>query len=356
MQSTIFQNNIHLLRGVAILLIVCNHAARSNFSWIQVDKGLLARFIDIFLFKNCTIIFVFISGFLFQLLIEKYSYKSYILKKIKYVVLPYLIMSLPMFLVIPLIIGTKSIDSWHFIHFKQPLQKIVLGFLTGSTSLSYWYIPFICIVYCFFPIFVLMNKFPKLYFLLIPSLCIATITGRPVMDNNPLQSFVYFLPSYLIGIIFARCSHTIRYRNGKIIGITSLIISIFLVLPQVLISAEHGNSYIVETIANTHTFDANLFQKIFLAFFLFYNLPTKIKGINFLLAKLADASFAIFFIFDYVHIGTCYLLKLSKIDLLITPSIGTCFIYFLFVIAFSYFIAICTKQIFGKYSRFVIGW
>lgn len=356
MQNTIFYNNIHLLRGIAILLIVCNHAARSNFSWIQVDKGLLASFLDIFFFKNCTIIFVFISGFLFQLLIKKYSYKSYILKKVKYVVLPYLIMSLPMFLVIPLIIGTKSLDSWHFVHFKQPLQKIVLGFLTGSTCLSYWYIPCICIVYCCFPIFVLMNKFPKLYFLLIPSLYIATIIGRPITDNNPLHSFGYFLPSYLIGIIFARYSHTIKYRNGKIIGIISLIISIFLVLPQVLFSTEYGSNYIVETITNTQIFDANLFQKIFLAFFLFYNLPTKINGVNFLLAKLADASFAIFFIFDYIHIGTCYLLKISKIDLLIIPSIGICLIYFLFIIVFSYSIAVCIKKISGKHSRFVIGW
>jgi probable poly-beta-1,6-N-acetyl-D-glucosamine export protein len=265
-------------------------------------------------------------------------------------------MSLPMFLVIPVIIGTKSLDSWHFTHFRQPLQKIVLGFLTGSTSLSYWYIPFICVVYCCFPIFVLMNKFPKLYFLLIPLLCVATIAGRPVINNNPLHSFVYFLPSYLIGIISARYSHTIRYRNGKIIGFLSLIISIFLVLPQILFSTEHSNNYIVEIIANAQVFDANLFQKIFLAFFLFYNLPTKINVVNFLLAKLADASFAIFFIFDYIHIGTCYLLKISKVDLLIIPSIGMCLIYFLFVIVFSYSIAVCIKQISAKYSRFIIGW
>jgi hypothetical protein len=61
MQNTIFQNNIHLLRGVAILLIVCNHAARSNFSWIQVDKGLLARFIDIFFSR---IVLLFLSLYL----------------------------------------------------------------------------------------------------------------------------------------------------------------------------------------------------------------------------------------------------------------------------------------------------
>jgi probable poly-beta-1,6-N-acetyl-D-glucosamine export protein len=356
-KPSIFYYNIHLFRGLAILLVVFHHTARTNFSnWLQLDPGIIPHFIDTFALRNCTVIYVFISGFLFQALIERYSCLPYFTKKIKYVILPYLIMSLPMVFMVPLIIGTNLLESLHYTHLKQPIQRIVWGFLVGNTVPSYWYIPVICLLFCCAPIFVWMNRFPKLYVLIIPLLYIATISGRPTMETNPFQNFAYFLPTYMVGILFAKYHHLLGKKNRSKIACCSLSISIILALLQVTILKGYGTVLILSYTTDYFAFDINIFQKLFFCFFLVNYLPTRSNWLNSSLAKLSDASFAIFFIHDYINLGIYYLVKSWSLDLSIPTGIGTHLAVFTFVLSFSYFVALLIKQLSGRYSRLIIGW
>ncbi len=277
-----------------------------------------------------------------------------IVKKTKYIVAPYIIMSLPMALTIALFSKTRYVDSLNFI---QAIKNIAFGFLVGSTVPSYWYIPFVCLIFCCAPIFALTNKFPKLYLSIIPLLYLAAITGRPFPVTNPFHSFVYFLPVYLIGMVFAKYHHLIVKRNRKIVGFVSLSISIVLTLIQVSISHSYGTVFFLNNAQYHFAFDINLFQKVFLCFFLFNVFPTQSSLTNSWLTKLADASFAMFFIHDYLSFVLQYLSKKCwNFDLLSSPNIGILLIFFVCVFSFSYLIAIWMKQISGKYSRFIIGW
>src|SRR5690606_5585731 len=89
-KKPVFLNYIHYLRGLAILLIVGIHC-RISFPW---EHKIEARIFESLL-DNSTIIFIFISGFLFQhLFVNNFNFRKYLVKKLKFVILPYLLVSI----------------------------------------------------------------------------------------------------------------------------------------------------------------------------------------------------------------------------------------------------------------------
>ena len=87
-----FLNYLHHFRGFAILLIVGVHC-RTSIAWPQES---ITHDVFFYALDFATILFVFISGFLFQYLNQQnLDYPSYLLKKIKHVIIPYVIVSIP---------------------------------------------------------------------------------------------------------------------------------------------------------------------------------------------------------------------------------------------------------------------
>jgi peptidoglycan/LPS O-acetylase OafA/YrhL len=86
-----FQGDIHRLRGVAILVIVATHCA-TIFTWNQhpFAHGLVQD-----LFDNSTLIFMFISGFLFHHNSRNFHYSRYLRTKLRNVIAPYVIAAAP---------------------------------------------------------------------------------------------------------------------------------------------------------------------------------------------------------------------------------------------------------------------
>jgi probable poly-beta-1,6-N-acetyl-D-glucosamine export protein len=350
----VFHYNIHLLRGLAILIIILHHTHAPSFaSWIKPESGTIAHFVGTFFLGNGTILYVFISGFLFQVLIEKYSYKKYLLTKIKYIFLPYLIMSSISILLAPLITGKKNIFFLNYEQFGEVIQRIALDLLTGNIASSYWYIPFICLIFLCAPIFVIINRAPRLYRLIFPLLCISIIVGRPITHPNPFHSLIYFTPIYMVGMFFAKYNYSISLKYRKLFGFYSLIVLLIMSLIQACISGagNHLNDLSTYLINGT-----SILHRILLCFFLVNNLPSRIVWIDHLLGKFANASFGMFFVHDYVNSSICYILRYTKLYTAIYPSAGVHFIFFLLVLALSYSVAFCIKKVFGQYSRFIIGW
>ena len=92
MKDKKFLHYIHYFRGIAILFIVGLHACIS----LKWGEAILQRKLAWVLFNNGTILFVFISGYLFyHLSKDKFDYFEYLKKKFLYVIFPYLIVSVP---------------------------------------------------------------------------------------------------------------------------------------------------------------------------------------------------------------------------------------------------------------------
>src|SRR5688500_9095908 len=92
MQDKKFLHYIHYFRGAAILLIVGLHACIS----LKWGDAVLQRKLALVLFNNGTVLFVFISGYLFYHLNKNhFDYVDYLKKKFLYVIIPYLVVSIP---------------------------------------------------------------------------------------------------------------------------------------------------------------------------------------------------------------------------------------------------------------------
>src|SRR5260221_3946657 len=83
---------INSLRGVAILFIIVMHGALL-FDWHEPPEVSVRAMR--WLLGNATVMFVFISGFLFQHLSSRFIYRRYLKIKLERVMLPYAIISIP---------------------------------------------------------------------------------------------------------------------------------------------------------------------------------------------------------------------------------------------------------------------
>jgi len=83
-------NSINYFRGIAIIIIVAGHCLTlSNFSYNSFFGITILN-----LTQGGTSLFVFISGFLFHHIFYQYfDFKKFMLKKIKYVLSPYIFLS-----------------------------------------------------------------------------------------------------------------------------------------------------------------------------------------------------------------------------------------------------------------------
>src|SRR5690349_6718767 len=90
-RTAAFLPHLHRLRAIAILMIVALHCT-AFLSWTEhpLFNRVLRELLD-----NSTVLFFFISGFLFQYLSESFSYQDYLAKKFRNVLLPYLIVATP---------------------------------------------------------------------------------------------------------------------------------------------------------------------------------------------------------------------------------------------------------------------
>lgn len=82
---------VEQFRALAIVMIVAGHAWYMQ-DW---DRGSLAARLSLTIATNGTYLFVFIAGFLFQHLLPKFETWRYYRSKLRNVVLPYLIVSIP---------------------------------------------------------------------------------------------------------------------------------------------------------------------------------------------------------------------------------------------------------------------
>ncbi|WP_340121424.1 acyltransferase [Methylobacter svalbardensis] len=343
-------NSFDYFRGLAILFIVAGHSC-AYWTMESFYEKVFANLIT-----GGTTFFVFISGFFFHhVFYSKFRYKQFILKKAKYVLLPYTLLSLAGIMCFVFYLDrppyaevfiTDQTNTWY-----QYIWLCVQYWWTGSILDAYWYIPFIMIIFALSPLFIKQIQLPiKVQFgLFIFLLCVSSLVQRPAHNLSPMHSVIYFFPVYMLGIM---CSiekvRVFKFIDGKsvILGLSVVLMSV----AQILIYNQYGNFH-KETIFSYEGIDMIIFQKILMCFFLL-SVTQKFenKDIPFL-KYTAAASFTIYFthpwilyFFDYLSVFERFNFLPGTLGFLATVPLIT---------AISLAIAVIFKWTLASKSRFV---
>ena len=341
-------NSVNYFRGIAIFIIVLGHCY--DLSRWEVSGNLEEIFYSISL--NGSVYFVFISGFLYHYIFyHKFDFKKFMEKKAKHVLLPYLLFSaLPILYVVFLGNGgTYLPESLQ----AKPFLAVVWYFLTGRISYAYWYIPMAFLIFAISPLIneiIRSDWMPQIAALL---LGISLVVHRPIDNINPIHSFIYYLPVYLIGIL-----SSIHYRGicafleSKVSKAILIAIALNLSIIQVLVFNVSGNFH--KQFWSISVPDVNLLQKVLLCFLLVSILDRYEDTDLTLFKKTAETSFAVYFIHPFLInalISMTYRLNFDyqgNIFLLILTA--------LMISSMSMGIALCFKAVFKQNSCYLVGW
>src|SRR5690606_9129329 len=122
-----FLETVHLFRGVAILAVVATHVL---FELHWPDDARIAFKSCLSVVQNGTVFFVFVAGLLFRHLAYRFEYRSYLLSKLKYVLVPYVLVSLP-FVFVQYVRGFGLFRPDVQRPFDSTTLHVFLAYLTG---------------------------------------------------------------------------------------------------------------------------------------------------------------------------------------------------------------------------------
>jgi len=344
-----FLNYLHYFRGFAIILIVGVHC-RTSMAWPEESfmHDLLFYGLDF-----ATILFVFISGFLFQYLHqEKLDYSSYLLKKVKHVILPYIIVSVPA-LLDKLFIETDA--PWMTDLYKSlsmPLQ-VVYMLATGKHSGPFYFIPMISIIFILAPLFFKLQKskvFSVIAFVVIAAGMFSYNYGYYA---TIWESLIYFIPVYVFGTWAG------RYRT-RVVDLKPYLLLLFVLAYLAIFYLEMIdviNVYRLKTFGEpqyfTPEFNWGKFKVMCLAIILL-NIFYRLRKYRFnTLMVLGNFSFGIYFIHIYFINATELFLRYFLIS--IQQNLIIFLIYTSAVIFASMLSIYVVKKIVGVRSRLIVG-
>lgn len=329
-----FLSYIHNFRAIAILFIVALHC------YTVLGPG-----IEPTILKRGTLLFMFISGFLFQYLSGNYSTHNYWLKKLYYVILPYLVVSTP-------IIAVRVITHHHssevqglFPTFSQwPFWAKIMGYyFTGLHLVPLWFIPMICFYYLLAPAFIFLDRQAKAYYVLPLFLALSLYITRSPETYRIDLAFVHYLSIYLLGMFVSRyCAEFLRVTQ-KIWPILYLVtlglVATGFILPASYLSYSEQFLYV---------------QKLLLCWMLIHFFWRASVYFPKKLGVLSDMSFGIYFLHYYL----LFIIEVFEYKgyLSVKNNFTTFCLIFGSDLLFCFFILSVGKRIFGRKSRYLVGY
>jgi len=330
-----FINYIHNFRGVAILFVVAGHLL---LEW--QPHAPIHRFMEVF-WENGTVLFVFIAGYLFQHLSRKFEYGSYLVKKLQNVILPYFVVSLPIIVyrlvthdypgyILLMEAGFPSWPAW---------EKITWFMLHGGHLQPLWFVPMISLFYLAAPLFIYIDRHPRLYWTLIAFCAVSFLVVREPFNDIP-RMFVHFISVYVFGMFMS------RYRQEYL----EFAKKYYWLITAFTILAFTANLVWYEQYNNPLEY---LDKMLFCCFFLYW-LWRLDRYVPAFFSLLADVSFGLFFI----HYYTLLVVKAIYERVAGHPIPGN-IVYWtidlVLVMVGSVLFIQAVRKLFPKQSRYLIG-
>tara|TARA_R110000868_G_scaffold98237_2_gene270240 strand:+ start:5945 stop:6997 length:1053 start_codon:yes stop_codon:yes gene_type:complete len=346
--------SITILRAIAIVLIVGSHC--QNISNIIPSNFIHRLLINIT--AGGTVVFVFLSGFLFHhVFYLKKRINIFLKKRVGRLLVPYLVLS-----IIPIAYKIYSQPNFwsSYIHHEKTgilneyIYPIFLFLIGGDHLVAYWYISFAMLLILCYPLHTMFIKtnYKVQILILAITLSISLIVQRPPpLSLLSIQSLVYFTPVYLFGISCSIYKERIySFFRGK----EHLFLFPFLII--LLLQTYFG----IEGNAEKNFFsyegiDSILPQKIFLCLFLMVWLRRFSGFDNKYVVLLANTSFAIYFLHGYV-LRLLYIIKEHLEIEEFSQPILIFFISLVLLILISLLLAIAIKKIFKDKSFYITGY
>jgi hypothetical protein len=332
--GSMFLNYINNLRAIAILFIVAGHCLDA-FRWSQEPLISLLEFI----YKNGTLLFVFISGFLFQHLAHRFGYRKYLLTKVKYIILPYLLVSIPAIVYFTILHNRCNLPESFYTH--SIVLQIAEFYFTGSHVASFWFIPMISIFYVLSPLLVKLDADGRWYCLCPLFMLVSLLVPR---GETILVNFVHFFSVYVLGMWFSRTREWLIPRVARHVW---------------ALLALYGASVVIFAVGGRFSgpfSGLSYFSKLILCLSLLslaYRYDKFLgKGGDF----LASISFGIFFIHSYILQGIKHSIGGSLMGVLpFDGSMQYHLLLFLIVVSLCSIVIVMERSIAGRYSRNLIG-
>ena len=332
-----FNYSLENFRGIAIIFVMLSHILS-----IQ-SMGKASNYL-FFFFVDATAWFVFISGYLFYLLeVNKFNYLDYLNKKLKYVVLPYLILSIP-------VIFIGLCFSRNVLYDLNPFQYTIWSLITGGMIVApMWFIPMIVIFFLLTPVFNAMSKSKIIYILTFIGLLFSIFSSRPVHNTNPFLSFLHFSGFYLFGISAAKSIDFLDAltptAKRRIIVISFIM---FFLAGACYQGIENGPGGFYDSLGLINYIIVGKLALLIAIFFIFEKFFNKKK---IFIGYLAKISFGLFFIHGFMSqifgkflqnstYSSPFIKLLTEIGVVVFVSVAVVFLL---------------KLIMGKWSRYVIG-
>ncbi|UTW56304.1 acyltransferase [Kordiimonas sp. SCSIO 12610] len=337
-----FLDNVHRFRGIAIFCIVAAHSLH-NFNW--PEGSLILTMIDS-LMNQSSVWFFFIAGYLFQHLSKGYETKRYFKTKIRNVITPYLIVSIPA-LIASLTFFDQSMPDG-FSDYSLPIQ-IGLFLISGQHLAPFWFVPTIALLYLLAPLLIKSDRLGWPYYSLIVLIPLSFYLGRDgVLIHFGLNGYfgalskaMYLFPAYYFGMF---CSH----HRETITALTNRA-QIPLLLLAVLAYALTALGAIPEL---SPIFIFKLSTALLLLVWI-----NKIHFPRFSHIDLvADLSFGIFFVHGYFLAATKLVLSYAGTASGMLPASLPLYLAFtVMVTILSVLSLVLVKRLTGKSSRLIIG-
>lgn len=328
-----FLGYIHYFRALAIFFIVAGHSI-DNFLWL--DNSTLERVLRIVI-SNGSTLFVFIAGYLFQHLLVKYNTKKYVISKLKNVIIPYFIVSIPAIIIFVFYQQREAV--WEGFYDNPQWLQVFLFYLTGKHLAPLWFIPMITLFYLVAPLLAKADKNEKIYYLLPLFILISCLVSRGL----PYQSFVHFFSAYLLGMY---CSK-FKISVNLILQNTNFLIGSFLLVVAFIFSEFYFTTGYMTYYNHLQKLCLSLF---FLGLFIKFNPHLTSKYIS----TVADTSFGVFFIHSYLVTGTKLIYEKAYGHL---PEGNIVFhiIISIVLLMTCVFLIVQIRRVFGKNSRYLVG-
>ncbi len=332
---------IHYFRAFAIICIFIVHTWTYPESETNSYSARLLVAIKESVFHSSTIYFIFISGFLFHHLSGRFELRRFFTKKVKNIIIPYLVLSIGM------VAFYTFLGKSHDFSISNFLAGLPRTLALGKAQGPYWYIPFIMVVFLISP---LLLKLPERFFKkYVPYLFFLPLLGTRTGVDITIYQYLYFSPIYLLGIYTSLYyDETLELaRKYKLILIPLVFIATGIIFYLRFQYRYEDNVNLVHALDYVRSFSVTFLILLFLKRWEDKSIP--------LLKNLATYSFPIYFLHDFLfyrqlefyHTIGSYIPKVFAIPF----SIGYNIILLLLTLLFCMFI----KKVFKKYSRYLIG-